>query len=279
MTKDSFTKRLIFVMRDVVYLDQIEQAEALLKPQRIEVLRQLAEPRSCTEVAAELDQTPQRVYYHVKRLLDAGLVSQVSERRVRGIHEGIYQATARSYWLSPRLVGRIGLRQTRDRLSLGYLVDLMEDVQADVAALDLTRQDLPSIGVSGDIRVRPEQRKAFLDELQQTLQDLFTRYGGAEGDAFRLAVARCGATTNSRSGARSGARSRSPGYPRACSASTNEMSAMIMLGRWLFVLLGAWVPVGLQRLERRLSSRSAPLRSRIAHGALFLARSVQAERP
>ena len=37
--------------------------------------------------------------------------------------------------------------------------------------------------------LRPEQRKAFLDELQQTLQDLFTRYGGAEGDAFRLAVA------------------------------------------------------------------------------------------
>src|SRR5215471_11821123 len=161
-------------MKDVIYLDQIEQAEALLKPQRIEALRQLAEPRSCTEVAVELDQTPQRVYYHVKRLLEAGLVRQ---------------ATGRSYWLSPSLVGRIGLRQTRDRLSLGYLVDLMEDVQADVAALDLTRPDLPSIGVSGDIRVRPEQRKAFLDELQQTLQDLFTRYGGAEGDAFRLAVA------------------------------------------------------------------------------------------
>src|SRR5213082_1305942 len=99
-------------MRDVVYLDQIEQAEALLKPQRIEVLRQL-------------DQTPQRVYYHVKRLLEAALVRQVAERRVRGIHEGIYQAAGRSYWLSPALVGRIGLRQTRDRLSLGYLVDLM----------------------------------------------------------------------------------------------------------------------------------------------------------
>ncbi|WP_433205826.1 helix-turn-helix domain-containing protein [Dactylosporangium sp. CS-047395] len=176
-------------MRDIVYLDRIEQAEALLKPQRIDVLRQLAEPRSCTEVAAELDQTPQRVYYHVKRLLEAGLVGQVAERRVRGIHEGIYQATGRAYWLSPRLVGRIGLRQSRDQLSLGYLVDLMEDVQADIAALDLARPDLPSIGVSGEIRVRPEQRKDFLDELQHTLQDLFTRYGGAEGDAFRLAVA------------------------------------------------------------------------------------------
>ena len=49
------------------------------------MLRQLAEPRSCTEVAAEPDQTPQRVYYHVKRLLEAGLVRQVAERRVRGI--------------------------------------------------------------------------------------------------------------------------------------------------------------------------------------------------
>src|SRR6201989_587007 len=102
-------------MRDVVYIEQVEQAEALLKPQRIEVLRQLAEPRSCTEVAIELDHTPQRVYYHVKRLLDAGLVRQVAERRVRGIHEGIYQASGRSYWLSPRLVGRMGMRQTRDQ--------------------------------------------------------------------------------------------------------------------------------------------------------------------
>jgi DNA-binding transcriptional ArsR family regulator len=176
-------------MRDVVYLDRIEQAEALLKPQRIEVLRHLAEPRSCTEVAVELDQTPQRVYYHVKRMSEVGLVRQVAERRVRGIHEGIYQAAGRSYWLSPRLVGPIGLRQTRDRLSLGYLLDLVEDVQADVAALDRTRTDLPSVGMSGDIRVRPEQRAAFLGELQRTLQDLFTRYGGSQGDAFRLAVA------------------------------------------------------------------------------------------
>src|SRR5436305_9119585 len=142
-------------MRDIVYLDQIEQAEALLKPQRIEVLRQLAEPRSCTEVAVGLGQTPQRVYYHVKRLLEARLVGQVAERRVRGIHEGIYQAAGRSYWLSPGLVGRIGLRQARDRLSLGYLIDLMEDVQADIAPPALTRPDLPSLGLPGDIRLPP----------------------------------------------------------------------------------------------------------------------------
>ncbi len=101
-------------MRDLLYLERVEEAETLLKPRRIEVLRQLAEPRSCTEVAARLDQTQQRVYYHVKRLVEHGLVTQVAERRVRGINEGVYQATARAYWLSPRLVGRIGQRQQRD---------------------------------------------------------------------------------------------------------------------------------------------------------------------
>jgi DNA-binding transcriptional ArsR family regulator len=176
-------------MRDVIYLDRIEQAETLLKPQRIEVLRELAEPRSCTEVANRLDQTPQRVYYHVKRLVQAGLATQVSERKVRGIHEGIYQASARSYWLSPRLVGRIGGRRVRDQASLGYLLDLMEEVQADVAALDRSAPELPSIGVSGEIRVPRERRQEFLDDLKATLQDLFSRYGGATGDAFRLAVA------------------------------------------------------------------------------------------
>jgi DNA-binding transcriptional ArsR family regulator len=207
-------------MRDLLYLERVEQAETLLKPQRIELLRQLAEPRSCTEVAARLDQTQQRVYYHVKRLVEHGLVTQVAERRVRGINEGVYQATARAYWLSPRLVGRIGQRQQRDEASLGYLLDLMEEVQSDVAALhaqaagraaqlaEVPQQhsprraagrrageppadepDLPSLGVSGEIRVRPDRRPEFMADLKTALQDLFTKYGGAEGDAFKLAVA------------------------------------------------------------------------------------------
>ena len=168
-------------MRDLLVLDRLEQAETLLKPHRIDVLRQLAEPRSCTEVAARLDQTQQRIYYHVKRLAEQGLVTQVAERRVRGINEGLYQATARSYWLSPRLVGRIGASATRDEMSLGHLLDLTEEVQSDVAALHAVvgGPELPSLGVSGDIRVRPEQRAEFLAELRSTLEGLFSRYGGA----------------------------------------------------------------------------------------------------
>jgi DNA-binding transcriptional ArsR family regulator len=176
-------------MKDLLYVEGFEQAEALLKPQRVEVLRHLAEPHSCTEVGAKLAQTPQRVYYHVKRLVDAGLVTQVSERRVRGIVEGIYQASARSYWLSPKLVGTIGGRRVRDELSLGYLIELVEDVQSDLGSLDRSRSELPTLGVNGRIRLPAERRTEFFDELRTTLQDMFSRYGGKEGDAFQLAIA------------------------------------------------------------------------------------------
>jgi hypothetical protein len=141
-------------------------------------------------VGAVPGQSAQRVYYHVQRLLDAGLIDRVDERRVRGISEGIYQAVARSYWLSPRLVGPIGARAAQDQLSLGYLLNLVEDVQTDLIRLEgRPAGDLSTIGVSGEIRLPAGARKTFLDDLRSTLQDLFTRHGGSEGEVFRLAVA------------------------------------------------------------------------------------------
>jgi DNA-binding transcriptional ArsR family regulator len=74
---------------DTLYIDDVQQADALLKPKRVEILRHLAEPTTCTQIGGALGETPQAIYYHVKRLQAAGLVSLVDERRVRGIAEGI----------------------------------------------------------------------------------------------------------------------------------------------------------------------------------------------
>src|SRR5215470_14112395 len=107
-------------MLDTLYIETVEQADALLKPKRVEVLRQLAEPRTCTQIGQVLGETPQAIYYHVKRLQAHGLVALVEEHRVRGIAEGIYQAVARSFWVSPACVGRLGSDRLRtDQLGLG----------------------------------------------------------------------------------------------------------------------------------------------------------------
>ena len=65
----------------------------------------------------------------------------------------------------------------------------MEEVQADVAALDRTATGAASIGVVRRDPGAGPSAPGVPDDLQTTLQDLFTRYGGAEGDAFKLAVA------------------------------------------------------------------------------------------
>jgi DNA-binding transcriptional ArsR family regulator len=176
-------------VNDVCYLERLDQAAALLKPGRIEILRMLAQPRSCTEVGSELAQPPQKVYYHVKRMEQAGLVDQVSERRVRGIVEGIYQAAGASYWLAPELVGAIGPRSAQDELSLGFLLSLAEEMQADLGRLASTPGDRPSLGLSGQVMLRPEDRQRFLTELRAVLENLLSRYGGSDGIPFRIAFA------------------------------------------------------------------------------------------
>src|SRR5215213_8010819 len=61
-------------MLDTLYIEDVAQADALLKPKRVQIMRELAEPRTCTEIGGVMGETPQAIYYHVKRLQAAGLV-------------------------------------------------------------------------------------------------------------------------------------------------------------------------------------------------------------
>lgn len=177
-------------MQDTLLLDRIDQAYALLQPARLDVLRQLAEPRSCPQVAAALGLTTSRVHYHVKVLEKAGLVERVAERRVRAVVEGVYQAAARSYWLSAGLVGRLGgARATREVASHEYLFGLAEELQADLGSL---AEADATFGITAEIDLPTDRRAEFLAEAQAALTALAERYGAAPGGAraaYRLRAA------------------------------------------------------------------------------------------
>jgi len=190
-------------MHPVLYIDSVDQATALLKPRRIEILKRLGEPRTCPELAAEFGESAQNIYYHVKALEQAGLVEKVGERRVRGTVEGRYQACAHAYWLAPQLVGQIGgPRTTQDQTSLRFLLSLAEEVQSDVGHLAQkveAGQSVPSLSLSANIYLPDgERRAAFLDDVQSTFERLAREYGRPADEAsapttagqdFRLALA------------------------------------------------------------------------------------------
>ncbi len=175
-------------MQDVYYIEHMEQATSLLKPFRIEILRQMDEAITCPELADYFDESPQKIYYHVKALEKAGLVEKVKEKRVRGAVEGYYQARARSYWLAPHLVGKVGdMPLSRDEKSLQVLLNLAEDVHDDIGKLANHAQagtDVPSLSLSAQIYLPDAQRRTeFLEEVAIVFQSLARKYGTPPIDA------------------------------------------------------------------------------------------------
>jgi DNA-binding transcriptional ArsR family regulator len=176
-------------MQDVLYIEDVTQAMTLLKPIRLEILKRLDEPRTCPELAEYFDETPQKIYYHVKALEAAGLVDKVEERRVRGVVEGHYQASARAYWLAPKLVGQIGgERIAQDQMSLRVLLDLAEEVHDDIGKLgnqSAVGRNVPSLSLSAHIHLPDANRRtAFLQELQEIFQQLARKYSLPEEEAL-----------------------------------------------------------------------------------------------
>jgi DNA-binding transcriptional ArsR family regulator len=185
-------------VQDVIYIDDVAQATVLMKPARLDVLRRMATDTTCNELAEVLGSSPQKVYYHVKALEQAGLVERVSERKVRGIHEGIYRAKARAYWLSPKLVGHLGGdRPSREHASLGYLVSLAEEIQEDVGRLAerVGAEEVPSLGLSARIELAdPKRRADFLRDVQDAFERLAKKYGAtgtkrSSREAYGIALA------------------------------------------------------------------------------------------
>lgn len=190
--------------QDVLMVDSVDQAAAMLKPLRIAMLREMGAPRTCPQLAATFNETPQKIYYHVKTLERAGLVERSGERRVNGIAEGFYRARAESYWLSPGLVRRLGGKRTvRDQTSLRVLAGHAEEMLEDVGRLaerSAAGQHVPSASLAVEIQLPSvERRSAFLEELRTTFEAIARRYTtqedtegagpGDEADTFRFTLA------------------------------------------------------------------------------------------
>jgi len=184
-------------MENIFLIQSPQQAKAIFKPIRLEILQLLNQPHTCTELAEVLNTSPQKIYYHIKILQDSGLVKKVREERVRGIMEGYYQASAASYMLSPGMVEKLGgAEMAKQQLSLANLLNLIQQMQAEITVLSQLKEEIPSIGLSAQISLNsPADRSAFHAELQECIQKLAEKYGARQDspphpkDVYRLILA------------------------------------------------------------------------------------------
>src|SRR5262245_65615043 len=102
----------------VAVLDDHERVAALAHPMRVAILEQLREPNSAAAVARAISEPRQKTNYHVKALLDAGLIVPAGERRRGNFVEQLYQSVAATFLASPDQAGRDERRDTSPRVEL-----------------------------------------------------------------------------------------------------------------------------------------------------------------
>ena len=175
------------------------RAASLMDPMRVALLERLAEPGSSSSLARALGLPRQRVNYHLRELEKAGFVELVEERRRGNCVERLVKATARTYLISPEVLGALGRTpaEQEDRFSASYLMAaagrMLRDVSRHSAAASAAKKRVATLTLETDIRfATADARTAFAEELSTAIARLAARYHDAEtpgGRAFRLVVA------------------------------------------------------------------------------------------
>jgi len=168
---------------NLAVLDSAASAAAVLDPLRQRILESLVEPDSAAGVARRLHLPRQRLNYHVRELARAGLLRRAGRRRKRNMIEQCYVATARSYAISPELLGRLGAdpRRVEDTLSAAYLLALSAQLQAELgrASREASAQGkrLTTLSMNSEFRFESaEQRARFARALEAAVVDVIGRF-------------------------------------------------------------------------------------------------------
>ena len=183
-------------MKPVTTITDVSTMQVLAHPLRLRILGVLRRPASAAAVARALGEPRQKVNYHLKELERADLVGLVGERRTGNFIESIYEASARSFVVSPRVAWPDGQRAEAlaAQVSLEHLVELGERMQRDSAEL-LDRaafdgEQIASAAVEAEVHFATErERSEFLNACLRAVGPLLKRYGATDGDGYRVVLA------------------------------------------------------------------------------------------
>lgn len=99
------TKKIDSAQLDSYRISDIDQVKALSHPLRMRIIETLAasDPMTTKQVAEVLDEKPTRLYHHVDKLLQAGLIRLTHTKQNRGTTEKYYETIARQFLAGPDL--------------------------------------------------------------------------------------------------------------------------------------------------------------------------------
>lgn len=185
--------------REILILRDPERVALVMDPARRQVVEALAAgPDSAVGLARRLDDSRQRLNYHLRLLEDAGLIELAEERPRRGVTERVMRLVARRFVVAPaELGGPAGAEEREaasgDRFSATYLLALASRSIRELAdLLDRARSSgkrLVTAGVSAEVRLaEPSQIEAFVEDLTRAVGEVIAKHQSEApgGRTFRL---------------------------------------------------------------------------------------------
>jgi DNA-binding transcriptional ArsR family regulator len=174
---------------DELVIDDLDLIAELAHPTRSALLHRLRTPHSAAELAERLDVPVTRLYHHLHRLEEIGLITVVATRRSGSKTERRYRNVAKGYRVEPSVA--------RDRSPeavgavIGALFDISKhDMQRELAlgALDpATLEDTAVFALLG-LSLRAEQLAAFVQRLHAVIEEFTAIDAGNELDPLAQRV-------------------------------------------------------------------------------------------
>lgn len=157
-----------------------EQAAALLHPVRSEIVSLLRDPQSATELSKKMNDSAQRVNYHLKALEKVGLVVRAGTRNVRNLVEVLYVSAGRSFLLSDSLgLSSETIKKLQDQTALAHVLSLTEKIKRDAVSLmeQVDNEEIPSAVMEMELSLSGvKNRNAFLQDYTEMLTALIQKH-------------------------------------------------------------------------------------------------------
>ena len=169
-------------------------------PLRRTILEALGEsPDSASGLAERLGDTRQRINYHVRALVDAGLIELADEVRRRGLVEKLYRPVGRTFALDPALLGSLDAGEAiaeGDRWAAAYAIALASRTTRELAALRARAAEeekrLAVASLDATVRlVDPKSMETFVDDLARAIADVIARHDDAAPGARPFRITCC----------------------------------------------------------------------------------------
>ena len=158
-------------------------------PIRGVILRRLKEPRTVADLADLLDVPITRLYHHVNRLVDVGLIHVVATRQVAAVTERRYRTVARGFGMSPDLLNSTDKRELS--IALGSLFDVAKlgfqrYVESD--AFSITDDDRATPRLLREVHLTEARRRELTLRLTELLDEFRSDTTDTDPDASHISL-------------------------------------------------------------------------------------------